>query len=649
MLKIPAESVKIESSTGSVYEHMQRRLALQKPADSMAYERMVKVEQIKGEQGTSAKGKRSIAVTFLAVILAIVAVVSVCTGGLGIRYLKQLQANATALYESAVDEGYRTEIKSQVETSLTLIQHYYDKAQNGEITEDEAKSQAMEAVRSTRYREDASGYMWIDDTDYNLVMHPILPEQEGSNRYDLTDQNGVKIIQNIMASVEEAGGGYNEFYFTKADGVTVAPKLAYSQAFEPWGWVVTTGNYVDDMQSAVDAAENELQKAYRKMILSFCVVIAVFLFLAAIIAIAVGKKIAVGIQAVESDLRKAAAGNLSFTINPQLLNRRDEVGGIARSLDSVRSSLAEIIGYVSVSGEQLNESSEHFSQKFRDIRESILNTNTAIEELAQGATSQANETEVVNEKILELGGVINIEKEEMEKLESSVQSMMGYSTGASESIESLYNIAQITSNAVGIVSEQTEQTNESAEHINKAVELIKGIAEQTNLLSLNASIEAARAGEAGRGFAVVAEEIRGLAEESADSAKEIEEIVQGLTRNIGISVQKMREVTENVAEQQSQLEETKQAFGNLHNEIQIVGGVAKEIGTQTEILDKLKTTVTESVSNLISVVEESAASTQETSASMQILSNAVDACTQDTLTLVDLSKKQNEETEKFTL
>jgi methyl-accepting chemotaxis protein len=108
-----------------------------------------------------------------------------------------------------------------------------------------------------RYRDDGSGYMWIDDTDYNLVMHPIQPENEGVNRYNLEDQNGVMIIQVIMEAAQN-GGGYNEFYFTKADGVTVAPKMAYSELFEPWGWVVTTGNYIDDMQAEMGEIEDDL-------------------------------------------------------------------------------------------------------------------------------------------------------------------------------------------------------------------------------------------------------------------------------------------------------------------------------------------------------------------------------------------------------
>lgn len=603
---------------------------------------------MKNKNVSKNKGVKSLATMVVLVVFLLIAATAVCLGGLGIFFLRQSMAESASEYETTKNQDYRMEIKSEVQSAISLVQGFYDRAAAGTLTEEEAKSQALEVIRSLRYRDDNSGYMWIDDEDYILLMHPILPEQEGDNRYDLTDQDGVKIIQNIMAAAD-AGGGYNEFYFTKADGVTVAPKVAYSQKFEPWGWVITTGNYVDDMNEEIAVTRAQISQQFKQMIIMFAVAVAAVLLLAFFVSLFFGRRLTRGIQRVEGNLRKTAEGDLSYEIDPRLTCRADEIGNIARSLEGVKDSLAGMIGNISESGGQLKSSSEKFSEKFRDITNSIQNVNTAIEELALGATSQASETETVNSKIAELGDVIEIEKQDVRKLEESVSTMMECSSGASESIELLNKITEVTIKAIGTVYEQTNRNNESAENINKAVEIIKGLAEQTNLLSLNASIEAARAGEAGKGFAVVAEEIRNLAEESAGNAQEIEGIVKDLTGNIAVSVDNMQVVSKNVEEQISRLKDTQKAFNLLYQEIRLVEDVSKEIGSQTGVLASLKQLVADSVNNLASIVQENAASTEETSASMQLVAEGIEECSQDTKSLVELSERQSEETMKFKL
>ncbi len=597
-------------------------------------------------QGT--KGFKSLTMMFVLIICIMVSIPTIGLACLGVYYLRQSMTESAELYEESMTDGYSMEIKSQVQGALSVIQSYYDRSVSGELTEKEAQELAAEAVRNMRYRDDASGYIWIDGEDYVLVMHPILAEQEGTNRKDLTDQNGVKVTQSVVA-VAKSGGGYNEFYFTKADGVTVAPKIAYAQMFEPWGWAVATGNYVDDMNQKIDSQKENIQEEFSMMLLIYGIAAAVMLAAALVISALSGIRITKGIKMVEANLRQAAVGDLSFSVSPILLKRADEIGAMARSLENVRQSLANMLGSVLHTGEALSQSSEKFSEKFGSISESIQNTNRAIEDLAQGATNQANETETVNEKIVELGGVIEVEKSGVQKLEEAVSAMAGYSTGASESIRELNQITQVTNEAINMVSEQTNKNNESAADINKTIEIIKGLAAQTNLLSLNASIEAARAGDAGRGFSVVAEEIRSLSEESSGNAQEIEGIVKELVHNVEISVSKMQEVIRNVQKQQKCLDETREAFQHLKEEVSLVEDVTKEIGGQTEVLNSLKQIVTDSVNSLASVVEENAASTEETSASMTLLSQTIGECTEDTQGLVELSRRQNEQASKFQL
>lgn len=599
-----------------------------------------------GEKGMG--GYKSIATMLVLVIFVMIAVTALVLGGLGIGFLKKSMDTDIQTYEKTMYDGYDMEIKSEVQAAIAIVQAYHDRSASGTMSEADAKKAAAEEIRVLRYRDDGSGYMWIDDTDYNLVMHPILPEQEGNNRFDLTDQNGVKIIQNIMKSAD-AGGGFNEFYFTKSDGVTVAPKRAYSEKFDAWGWVITTGNYIDDMTVEIEQEETGIKGQFSRMLVIYLACIGVLLAVAIVISFVFGKRIARGIKRVESNLQKVANGDLSFEIDAQLMRRSDEIGKIARSLNEVKQSLSGMIGKVSEASTQLRQSSADFNDRFSVISDSINDTNMAVTEMAKGTQSLASETEVVSEKVRSLGDVIDVEKNEMGKLETSVDVMMKYSDGASESIKKLYEITGITNEAIRTVSEQTAQTNESAIHINKMVEIIKSMASQTNLLSLNASIESARAGEAGRGFAVVAEEIRKLAEESADSAAEIETVVRELTQNSEISINRMQEVTTNVSEQQEQLKETQDAFNILYEEINLVDDVAKEISRQTEVLNDLRIVVADSVSNLGSVVEENSASAEETSSGMQVVADSIDECNRDTKRLVELSERQNEETRKFRL
>lgn len=221
---------------------------------------------------------------------------------------------------------------------------------------------------------------------------------------------------------------------------------------------------------------------------------------------------------------------------------------------------------------------------------------------------------------------------------------------AAESEEMLVSLVEMnnkTSDTIGVVTEQTDRTNESAQNISNAVTVIQDIAAQTNLLSLNASIEAARAGESGRGFAVVAEQIRKLAEDSAESATEIENIVRELMGNSKDSVEKMQELSRDSSVQADKLNRTKEPFYELKKEINEVSSASKEIFDQTVVIEELKKGVNDVIEQLASVAQENAASTEETSASMQSLANNVDLCKEESAILNDLSKNINEQTSRF--
>ena len=247
------------------------------------------------------KKVKSLKTTLVSICVFLGTIICIVIGLVGIVAVKSISNDAYEKYATAKDEGYRTEIKSQVQSVLAVLQAEYDKAAAGEISEEDAKKEAAEIVRAMRYRDDESGYFWIDDADYNLVMHPILVDQEGTNRYELEDQNGVMIIQEIMKVCQSSeGGGYNEFYFTKADGVTVAPKVAYSGYFEPWGWAVSTGNYVHDMEAEMASVKETITNEFHSSCITMIICCVVLLIITAVVSLLVGEMVVTPLRRVQS-------------------------------------------------------------------------------------------------------------------------------------------------------------------------------------------------------------------------------------------------------------------------------------------------------------------------------------------------------------
>jgi methyl-accepting chemotaxis protein len=341
---------------------------------------------------------------------------------------------------------------------------------------------------------------------------------------------------------------------------------------------------------------------------------------------------------------------LDFTDNAeqQALNqRKDEIGLISRAIDNLHSQLRSIIISIQRQGDQLVNSNASFEKEFTDIIEGITNVNVAVEEIAMGSTSQAHETNSAGEHVSNIGTAIQTNSSAVSALENSIQKMNELAERSAAMLSELVSINAQTTGNIQVVMEQTGMTNRSSEKIEEAVSLIQDIASQTNLLSLNASIEAARAGDSGRGFAVVAEEIRKLAEDSAQRASEIDAIAKELMTNSTDSVEKMGELTSAATVQRDKLNDTMQSFKSLQDEITEVSDASKDIFEQTGVINKLNVDVRSVIEQLSSIAEQNAASTEETSATMNSLAGNIDKCKEETEALSSLSNQLREQTGKF--
>lgn len=342
-------------------------------------------------------------------------------------------------------------------------------------------------------------------------------------------------------------------------------------------------------------------------------------------------------------------GALNLTVKKDLVVRKDEVGDIARAIQRLVESMRDIITNITTSSQALQGFSEKFSASFDRIAESINNVNIAVDEIANGSSSQAAETMSASQKVTQMGTALDETTANVETLGSSSVKMREYNKTAAKNLDELSAISETTKSSVLLVQNQTNQTNDSAQEIREATELITDIANQTNLLSLNASIEAARAGENGRGFAVVADEIRNLSEQSRESAERIVEIVNTLIANSNTSVTTMNEVAENIRTQNNKIEETGEMFRSLNEEIAEVTEAIEKIRKQTEALEVQKKEVLDIVDGLAAIAEQNAAGTEETSASMAEFHEIIDSCHEATEELTKLAQNLADHTERFTL
>ena len=392
---------------------------------------------------------------------------------------------------------------------------------------------------------------------------------------------------------------------------------------------------------------SDVKAIYKKRLVNTTVFMIIITLMACALLAVVITFIVKAITKVIGHLDEVADGKLDFKISEKLLQRSDEIGNIARSVHTLIGGLASIVVNIHHSTGELAEFKDDFQKKFETINNSISNVNVAVDEIANGATSQADETQKVSSQINDMGDAITKTSQNVDSLTQSTEQMKEHNEQLDTTIQELMEISDRNKESLAAVYNQTNETNQSVMHIGNAVDMITDIAGQTNLLSLNASIEAARAGEYGKGFAVVADQIRQLADQSANTAKEIGEIVAELIENSNTSVETMGVVRQEMTGQYEKLNTTKDIFEQLNEEVNNVVTAIESISTEVESLDKLKGEVLGSAESLAAIAQENAASTEETSASMVELGEIVNDCNTKTKQLVDIADSMEENVHKF--
>lgn len=367
-----------------------------------------------------------------------------------------------------------------------------------------------------------------------------------------------------------------------------------------------------------------VEKEIRGVTMTILATVLLLLVAGGTFAIIMANSIVKSLQKSIYTVEEVAKGNLTVQLDQALLARKDEVGDMARYIAKLKEELITILSDIRNQSGVLQNASSSLHGTSGDAADSVGQVERAIHEIADGATSQADETQKATENVILMGNMVEETKAEVEELYNNASVMQKSSNDASQTLDELNGINQKARTAIDVIYEQTYTTNESALKIREATNLITAIAEETNLLSLNASIEAARAGEQGRGFAVVAAQIQKLAEQSNESARQIEQIITLLIQDSNKAVETMDEVKEIMQRQSENVDKTEEIFAVVKDGIDYSIQSVNNIAEKTKKLDEARVTVVDVVQNLTAIAEENAAGTEETSASTAEFSNMME-------------------------
>ncbi len=415
-----------------------------------------------------------------------------------------------------------------------------------------------------------------------------------------------------MKDITEGNKGHVDYRFMTADDQNIYEDKLMGYARVPgskWSVCITVP------QATIYQSVNSLRLA---LVLASTVCVLIGLIASYFISVSLAKPIA----RVAGQAGVFASGDFRLAAVPDQ-KRKDEVGQLQNAFAHMSDSIRKLVSGIIDTAEQVAASSEELTATSEQVQTTAGEIARTVDDIARGASEQAEDTDKGNQRTIEMGTQIDENVRRLRTLHESSSGMQERVRDGMGAVSRLRESTEVMESAAGSVRDTIQKTRESATNIGNASDLIAAIAKQTNLLALNAAIEAARAGEQGRGFAVVAENIRTLAEQSAASTRQINDMVRDLGKNTDLSVKAVGSVLESLQNQVESVRDTESSYTSIEEAVKDSIGLIRELDAGSQEMENQKNRIVEVMTGLSAIAEENAAGTEEVSASVAVQSNAI--------------------------